>query len=368
MIVYIDGMFFRLSGIGRIYENLLGALDGAPEVRRVCTVVPKSREDDFRRTFRSAKIDVRFADFLPLSIGDFLHKGGIVRQFRPAPDIFHFPNFNVPFFLGGRIVSTVCDLIPISAHSDLPWVKKTGFRMLAGRALGVSAATICISESMRREILDMYGVPPARLRVIYPWLDDGFLEAAERSCPERRLVDGSYLLFVGNRFAHKNVRTLMEAVRLLVPEFPALKVVVAGARMRRMDDVDAATSDPALAGRVLEFTQASDGQIRNLYAFASAFVFPTFAEGFGIPPLEALAFGVPAVCSDIPVIREVCGDAVTYADPGDAGSFARGIREVLRGKGGDPALVARGRARARLYSRERSLSGYMEIFRRVAAD
>lgn len=366
MNIYVDGMFFRLSGIGRIYENLLAALDGSPEVGRVCTVVPRAREDEFRRSFRPGKIDVRFAGFLPLSFGDFFAKARIVRLFRTAPDVLYFPNFNVPFFLGGRIVATVCDLIPVSVHSDLPWAKRTAFRLLAGRALEASATTVCISEAMRREIVGMYGVPPARLQVIHPWLDDGFLEAAERPCPGPRLVEGDYLLFVGNRFAHKNVRTLIDAFRLLAPEFPALKVVVAGARMRQRDDVDAALSDPALQGRIVEFTRASDGEIRNLYAFARAFVFPTFAEGFGIPPLEALAFGVPAVCSDIPVIREVCGDAVRYADPRNPGSFAREIRAVLMGKENDPFRADKGRARARLYGRERSLEGYMEIFRRIA--
>ncbi len=343
MNLYVDGMFFRLSGIGRVYENLLWALEGSPEVRRVRTVVPRARADDFRRSFNSGKIDVRFADFLPLSFGDFFGKARIVREFRPRPDLFFFPNFNVPFFLGGRIISTVHDLIPISAFSDLPWLKKAGFRLLAARALNVSAATVCVSETMRREIAAVYGVGADRLHVISNWLDDGFLEAVERGRPEPRLVEGDYLLFVGNRFAHKNIATLIEALRQLVPEFPLLKVVVAGARMRPRDEVDAALSDPALEGRILQFTQATDAQIANLYAYARAFVFPTFTEGFGIPPLEALAFGVPAICSDIPVIRD-----------------------VLLERGRDPAAVEEGRARARSFGRSRSLERYLELFRQTA--
>ncbi|MBI5341848.1 MAG: glycosyltransferase family 4 protein [Deltaproteobacteria bacterium] len=361
--IYIDGMFFRSSGIGRCYENLLRALDGSEDVSRVCTIVPRAREAEFRRSFSSGKIDARFVGFSYLGLSDFLRKGFLIRAFRPAPELFYFPNINVPFFWNGRTVSQLHDLIPLTRFTDWPRRHRLAFRHLAGRALRKSRMTVCVSEFAKGQVMEEYRVSGDRLRVIHNWIDDGFLQAAARAGSEKPLVEGDYLLYVGNRSSHKNLKTLMDAFRLLSPVFPGLKVVVVGARMRPQDDVDAAASDPGLAGRVVQVPRALDERLRNYYAFARAFAFPTFVEGFGIPPLEALAFGVPAVCSDIPAIREICGDAVRYADPFDPGSFAREIHSALSDPESNAVFREKGLNRLLLYRRERALSRFLELFR-----
>lgn len=333
---------------------------------RICTIVPRAREGEFRRSFSSGKIDARFVDFSYLGLSDFLRKGFIIRTFRPAPELFYFPNINVPYFWKGRTVSQVHDLIPLTRYSDWPWRHRIAFRHLAGRTLRISRMTVCVSEYAKGQVMGEYRISGDRLRVIPNWIDDEFLQMAGRADPGRPLVEGDYLLYVGNRAAHKNLKTLMDAFRLLSPVFPVLKVVVVGARMRPHDDVDAAASDPELAGRVVQVPQVSDDRIRNYYAFARAFVFPTFIEGFGIPPLEALAFGVPVVCSDVPAVREVCGEAVRYADPADPGSFAREIRSALADPQGNSAFRERGLERLSLYRRERAVAQYLELFRSCA--
>lgn len=362
MRIYADGMFFRLSGIGRIYEYAMGALVDSEEVSRIYTLVPRSREQEFPKAFPSRKIEARFVDFSSLSFSDFFRKSRLIGEFRPAPDLFFFPNFNVPFRLTGRIVSTICDLIPMSAYSDLPWIKKLAFRYLVGRSLRVSAKTVCISETVREEVVEEFGIPGDRMSVIYPWVDNGYFRPAGNDDPGR-MVQGDYLLFVGNRFVHKNIGGLLKTFLILVNDFPRLKLVVVGARMRPRDAVDDAEENPELRGRVIPFPRATDEELRNLYRHARAFVFPTFTEGFGIPPLEALATGIPVVCSDIPVIREVCGDAVRYAPPDDPAAFAREIRAVLSGPAEGGGSRDRAMERIRSFGKERSMDRYMELFR-----
>ena len=366
MNIYLDGMFFRSSGIGRCYENLLLALEASDDVSRICTIVPRAREDDFRRSFPSAKIDAMFVDFSYLGISDYFRKGFLLRKFRPAPDLFYFPNINLPYFWKGKSISQVNDLIPISRFSDWPWRHRLAFRRLAGRALRLSGTTVCISEFTKQQLMKEYRVSGDRLQVIYPWIDEAFLQGCRKTDPGKPLVEGDYLLYVGNRSAHKNLKVLFDALRLLLPEYPGLKAVVAGARMRPHDAVDAAASDPMLKGHIVQYLQVSDEQIMKLYAFARVFVFPTFIEGFGIPPLEALAFGVPVVCSDIPVIREVCGDAVRYADPYDPASFALEIRSALLDAEKNSIIKETGSGRLSLYRKELSLSQYLELFRMCA--
>ncbi|MBI5575897.1 MAG: glycosyltransferase family 4 protein [Deltaproteobacteria bacterium] len=363
MNIYIDGMFFRSSGIGRCYENLLRALDEADDVYRICTLVPKSREADFRRSFSSRKIDARFADFSYLGAADFLRKGSLIRAFRPAPDIFYFPNINVPFFWEGKAITQVHDLIPLSRHSDWPWRHRFAFRVLARRALRRSCRAVCVSEFTKGQVMSEFDIPGDRILVIPNWIDDWFLRGSPMTDRRKPFVEGDYLLYIGNRSPHKNLKTMIEAFRSLSPDFPDLKVVVAGARMRGRDAVDDAESDPAVAGKIVQLPQVPDDMLRNLYAFARVFVFPTFMEGFGIPPLEALSFGVPAVCSDIPAVREICGDAVRYADPFDPGAFAREIRSALTDPQANAEFRGRGVERLSLYRRESALARYMDLFR-----
>jgi len=361
--IYIDGMFFRSSGIGRCYENLLRALEASEDVSRICTIVPKAHEEDFRRSHASSKIDAMFVDFSYLGVSDFFRKGYLIRKFRPTPHLYYFPNINIPFFWEGKSISQVNDLIPISRFSDWRWRHRIAFRRLAGRALRMSEVTVCISEFTKAQLLKEFGVSSDRLRVIHPWIDEAFLQESRNIGSEKCILDGDYLLYVGNRSEHKNLKVLFDALRLLSPDYPGLKAVVAGARMRTHDIVDSAASDPTLKGRIVQYLQASDEQLMKLYAFAKAFVFPTFIEGFGIPPLEALAFGVPVVCSDIPVIREVCGDAVRYADPLSPDSFTREIRSALMESDANEILRGRGYKRLSIYRRDIAIAQYLELFR-----
>lgn len=363
MRIYVDGMFYRLSGIGRCYENVLSALLATEDVSRVFTVVPGTRREEFTRQFRSGKLEARFVDFAHLSYGDFFRKAAVIRAFSPKPRVLFFPNFNVPFFLEGKIVSTVNDLIPISKHSDYSAPQRAGFRFLVGRALRVSTRTVCISEFGRRQVMDTFDIPESRLEVIHPWVSESFLAGGGRRPEGRRELEGGYLLFVGNRYGYKNLGGLLASLRMLLPEFPGLKAAVVGVQKGTSRGAERLLADPSLRGRVAEFPRATDEQLMSLYAFASVFVFPSFMEGFGIPPLEALAYGVPVVCSDIPVIREVCGDAVRYADPFDPRSIADQVRAALTEEEGNRAFAEKGRERVRRFSRERSLGQYMDLFR-----
>lgn len=363
MNIYVDGMFFLLSGIGRVYENVLRALIEADGVQRITTVVPDSRKRDFQGMFSSPRLDVRFVPYGQFSWEEFFLKGRVIHGFRPKPDLYYFPNFYAPFYFPGKYVVNINDLIPLYPCYDIPQWKKETVRYLMRRSLQDAVRCICISRFTREEVLRMFPCDEKKLSVIHPWIDEGFLEKANRAVEdEPRAVEGDYLLFVGNRFVHKNLGTLVRALRLLTTDYPRLRLVVAGARMRKVDDVDIAVKDLGMGEKVIEMENPPDSIVRNLYRHAKAFVFPSLVEGFGIPPLEAMAYGVPVVCSDIPVIREVCGDAARYAVTSDPSSFAAEIRNVISEQ--EPQRpVLRGKERVKLYRRETAVREYLKLFR-----
>src|SRR5512141_617432 len=118
MKIYIDGMWFRHTGIGRIYENLLQGLIEADEVEHIHTIVSPGRRTEFLEKFSHRKVLPRFIKY-PYDYREVLWKGLALRDLDPKPDLFYFPSFNVPFFLDGKVVSTVCDLIPLTRFFDL---------------------------------------------------------------------------------------------------------------------------------------------------------------------------------------------------------------------------------------------------------
>lgn len=363
MVVYIDGMDFRRTGIGRVYESILAGFIEREEIRGIQTLVPRDREKEFGDSFGGqTKIDAAFTDFPPFSLGDFLRKQRLIDRFSPPADIFLYPNMNVPLFPRGKIVFTVNDIIMMTSESSWSAAKRHLFRTLTARALSRCTGLVCISEFTRSEVEMAFGKGRTPVRVIHPALDEGYLRIDPERYRKAPLVPGDYILHVGIRVAHKNHRNLILGWMEARKKFPGLRLAVAGRRLWE-DDVDRLRKALGLNEELLEFTGATDEEIRNLYANAKAFVFPSFLEGFGIPPLEAMAMGVPVVCADIPVLREVNADAALYADPRSPAAIGDRIVEALCEGSGKDTLVAAGKARIRHFTRERMARGYLEFLK-----
>jgi glycosyltransferase involved in cell wall biosynthesis len=358
MSLYLDGLFYRCSGVGRVFENLLEAFAAEPSLGEIHTAVPARLEDAFRKQFHQPSVTPRFVGYGPMGIGDLVLKSGALWSLRGKVGMYFFPGHNVPLTVPGRYVVSVNDVTVFSPHFALPRHRKAGFRWLLSRAVRGAEKVVTISETVKEELVREFRVPPEKIRVIYPWVKDMFFQPPPPGGPP---VSGDYILYLGLRIAHKNVEGILRAFPFLVGDFPDLKFVIAGGRYSIPDMVDRWKSDPRLRGRLVEIPDPSDGDIARLFAGAKAFVFPSFAEGFGLPPLEAMASGVPVVCSDIPVFREVYGDAVRYVNPGDPGSVAEGIREILTDAGIAESLRKRGRERAATYRRERSIRRYLDL-------
>jgi glycosyltransferase involved in cell wall biosynthesis len=234
-------------------------------------------------------------------------------------DVFHGTNFVLPPTRRARGVVTVHDLA-YDLHADTVTPASLRYRTLVPRAL--YRGTICLtpSRTVADEVRDRYSVDPGRV-VPTPL--------------------GEYLLFVGSREPRKNLPVLLDALRLL-PDAPPL--VVAGPRGWGAD------VDPS---RVVLTGYLDGPRLASVVAGARAFVFPSRYEGFGLPPLEALATGTPVVASDLPVLREVLGDRAAYAPVGDAEALAAAIGQALHdGDGGAAGRAARA-AHAAAYTWER---------------
>lgn len=251
---------------------------------------------------------------------------------RAGLDLIHFPHYNLPLVKPAHFVVTVHDLFPFQfpeIHSGpLPRVVN---QMLMRNAVRRAARIITPSAATALAVKSMFPDAGDRVTSIAEAADDRFSPArnvdAETAWQLRFGIRPPYVFYLGQWKAHKNLRVLLEAFSLLRTTLPQVQLVIAGGDPRHPEI-------PAAAGRMPEGSVVLPGRlpesaVPDLYRGASVVVLPSLAEGFGLPVIEAMACGVPVVCSDLAVLHEIADGIAIFCDPHDAGAFARAIAGVL---------------------------------------
>ena len=216
-------------------------------------------------------------------------------------------------------------------------------RALVPRLARRARLVIAPSEHVRAELAELFGLPPGRVRVVAPGVDDSFRAPADPAPLRRRLgLERPYVLAVGTEGPRKNLALLDRIAPRLAKE--GVDVVIAGSSRPYLPG-----SAPGPARRL---GYVADADLPALYAGAAAFAMPSLYEGFGLPCIEAMAAGTPVVAADRPALTEACAGAALHADPLHAGAFASAL---LSAAGAErERLVAAGRERAAGLSWERT--------------
>jgi glycosyltransferase involved in cell wall biosynthesis len=290
---------------------------------------------------------------------------------REKPDVFHAPHYVLPVAVRSRSVVTIHDCIHLTFPQYLP--NRAAYAYARGAmwsAARKSDRILTVSEASKRDILHFFNVPPEKIVVVYNGIDERFWiqPSAEEIARvrERFQLDHGFVLYAGTIKPHKNLVRLIEAFALLrTGEFEELKLLIIGDEISKLPALRRAVHSHKLHKHVRFLGFLPDETLAALYRLASVFVFPSLYEGFGLPPLEAMASGTPVVTSNVSSLPEVAGDAAILVDPYDVSSIVDGVRRVLT----DPLLAddlrKRGLARARDFSWERSVARTHDIYRLV---
>lgn len=283
-------------------------------------------------------------------------------------ELVHFPLDTGSAWLSCPSVVTVHDLItdvfyPAHFPGSVSPVKAAYLFRIKRRSARKAAAVICPSQVTADAVICHYGVPADKLAVVPEAADQSFFEA-RKSAPERK-AQPAYALAVASLSPHKNLSTLIEAFRL-AREAHRLhhELIIVG--MEGTDPRRAAAGFPspdAEGVRYLGFVD--EPRLLELYGSAEVLLFLSLIEGFGLPPLEAMAAGVPVIASDIPVLREVCGNGALYVPARDVRQVADAIARVLRDGDLGARLRRVGYERARQFSWIRTAAATREIYQRV---
>jgi glycosyltransferase involved in cell wall biosynthesis len=273
-------------------------------------------------------------------------------------DVLFAPNFVPPPTRARRLVVTVHDL----AFKRFPETAPHGTKWWLGRldrALDRATRVIAVSESTRRDLLDLSGVDPARVAVIPLGVDRTLFRPPGReavaAARARFKLDGPYVLYLGGIEPRKNLSNLLAGFAWLPGD---LRLVVVGSGVEwnpEGSDVlrrALATLPVGVRGRIHRTGYVSEADKVALLGGAEAFVYPSLYEGFGLPVLEAMACGTPVVTSNVSSLPEVAGDAAVLVDPADPASIAEGVGRVMGDAELRERLVAAGFDRAERFSWE----------------
>jgi len=294
------------------------------------------------------------------------------------PDLVHIPLNRVPLFMIRPYVVTIHDMANLFFDEDDPSPLRMQLRRYRFRRGLVRAnRVIAVSDATRRDVETQMGVPPRRIRRVYNAPDPGFL-APDAAAPrveerqrimERYQVSYPFLLYAGNIRRHKNIPRLVEAFAVLReqlsdhPVYSELRLVIIGDTISQYPAVRQAVIKSKMEQVVRFLGFVPFETLRCFYESAAAFVFPSRYEGFGLPPLEAMACGAPVVTSNVSSLPEVVDDAAMLVNPENVFDIARGIREVLLDDSLRAELVRRGRLQAARFSWETTAKQVLEIYK-----
>ncbi|AJK49985.1 glycosyltransferase family 4 protein [Burkholderia plantarii] len=291
---------------------------------------------------------------------------------------FAWEQLGLPFALGGRTLLSLGNIGPLwtrrqvlmvhdVAVYDLPdnyaWKYRLWYRF-AYAILKVRARhVVTVSEFSKQRIMARLRIAASRISVVPNGVDHvGRMACDPRILSRLNLRHDHYVLIVGSLSAGKNLARVLAAIERIRDGHGWQFVVVGGCDLRVFNAK--AKSNPALSGRVIAAGFVSDGELKALYEHAGCFLFPSLYEGFGLPPLEAMACGCPVIVSREAALPEVCGDAALYCDAWSVDDIACKLERMMTDPAMRARLRARGRARAAGFSWDRSARRLLEVLER----
>lgn len=289
---------------------------------------------------------------------------------RERVDLLHCPKSAIPFLSPCPVVVTLHDLIPLMHPETEKLAARLYWRLQIPIAARRSGYIITDSEHARHEIIENFRVPPEKIRAIMLGFNPSMLEprdpAAGAAIRERYGLPEGYILYVGTIQPRKNLDTLIEAFSSIRNEkgYPG-KLVIVGRKGWLYDRLFARIAELGLRDEVIFTGFVPDEELPFIYDGARLFVYLSLFEGFGLPPLEAMACGVPVITSDTTSLPEVVGDAGITVPPTDLDRVREAICRVLGDDTLAASMVERGRARARRFSWAAAAGETLEIYRQT---
>jgi glycosyltransferase involved in cell wall biosynthesis len=323
----------EFTGIGRYVYELVKRLREIDDKNEYVLFMIEPEYSKFEESKRFKKVLVKARHY---SVGEQL---GYLWKLRKAKlDLMHFTHFNAPVFYRRPSVVTIHDL----TLSFFPGKKmnsafyRMAYNVVLKSAVRNAKKVIAVSENTKQDLMDIAGTPSPKIEVVYEGVGEEFGPRGDKEyhdeVHQKYNITRDFLLYTGVWRGHKNLVNLIKAFALLRegPEAHDLQLVITGEEDPYYPEVKRTVKELGLEHHVIYTGMVPEKELVALYQTATAYVFPSLYEGFGLPPLEAMRCGTPVIASKSSCIPEICGEAsALYFDPYDPEDISNSIRKVL---------------------------------------
>ncbi|HLK21277.1 MAG TPA: glycosyltransferase family 1 protein [Bryobacteraceae bacterium] len=361
-------------GIGTYIRNLVRALARLDNANQYTLIAPSPDVPEFSDLPSNFEIAVYAKQSRP----GFAQAGFTWFLSRFPADLFHIPLNAVPMWMPKPYLVTIHDM------STLLFSNQKGYRsslrlFYLRRGLARADRVLAVSSATRRDVESVLQIPASRIQVVHNAPDPNFRQSSGKTEAEvQRVLDRyrihyPFLLYVGRTNPQKNIPRLVEAFAVLRGElqehsrYQDLRLIIIGDEISRHPALRQAVIQSRVEDSVRFLGFVPIETLRAFYQAASAFVFPSLYEGFGLPPLEAMACGTPVVCSHVSSLPEVVGDAALIVNPENVFDIARGMREVLLNDTLREELIESGLEQARQFSWERTAEQVLQNYEEMTS-
>ncbi len=353
--IYLRNLLAALATIDSrnqyiVYLNRETGMDLCPAVPNFAPV-----ETDVKATFRPGRL--------------LWEQAGLAREASASKlDVLFSPGFTMPYFGGGAKVTVIHDLQHKRQPENFGWLERKAWDFFVAMSIGRSRELITVSESSRKDIEEYYERPPRSVHVIRHGVENEFFglredETFAPSIPSSAgLPDCRYLLAVSTIHPHKNWERLLGGYAELRKGGVGHHLAICGVPGKSSQDLRTAIDRNGLGQYVHVLGWQPRRTLIGLFKYAEALVFPSTFEGFGMPVVEALACGLPVVCSDIPPLRETADGCAAFFDPASETSMLSALRTTLENNELRAKRVAAGLERAKAYTWKRAAEKTLRVF------
>ncbi|URA10345.1 glycosyltransferase family 4 protein [Thermospira aquatica] len=358
--IVIDARMIQMSGIGRYIRSVLPAVMNLSDVEIILMGNPHEL-----LPYTENIIPLRSRIYHPREQGELARK-------IPPCDLFWSPHFNVPItkIKAKKRLVTIHDVFHITSIAPYNWLEKTYARYLIQQAIKLSDAVIVVSEFTRDEI-DFYLHPSpkdkAKFHTIYHFVEmpqDLVSPEERKDILSRYGIRPPFILYVGNIKPHKNIEGLIRAFAIVSRLHKELSLVVVGNKdnfYKGLPELEKIITEHHTSDRILFTGSVKDRELVTFYQEAIALVLPSFYEGFGLPPLEAMSVGCPVIVSYIPVFWEILENSAYYVNPYSYEDIAQKIYTMVCDNELQETYRQRGKERAALFTKDKTISEHLSL-------
>lgn len=375
------------AGIGRLTRNVVGALADIDRENeyRLFVATGRGRAEEWKvgnlgAAFQSANhpnFQLKTAPLSDHALAVAWHRLRLplfVELFTGRIDLCHSPDFTLPPVWRARSLVTVHDLSFLRLPECFPDGLRRYLETAVPRAVRRADHVVADSHNTRRDLIDLLGAPGDKISVIHAGVESRFRPMTNAADGEtlaavrrKYALPEQFILSVGTLQPRKNLTRLVEAFARLNSQLATrdFDLVIVGGKGWLYEEIFKTVEALDLERRVHFCGFADDADLPALYNLADLFVFPSLYEGFGLPPLEAMACSTPVVCSEASSLPEVVGDAALMVDPWDVTGLAEAMRRAIEDETLRASLATRGLARAARFTWSRAAQELLSIYQEL---